>query len=138
MFGSDFYGRSATQQAGFQLAGIGVTLALAIVGGVITGIFTRANIVHVRKDKYFRGRRKSNKHLMFRKGFCCAVRRCGIWRRKSIMTIRCFGRCPNRKQRTRRREVDFGWLYMMCMWMAKNVLIHDGYYVELSNSFKVQ
>ena len=43
-------GRTRAQQAAFQLAALGVTLGIAIVGGVITGLFMRLNCLFPPED----------------------------------------------------------------------------------------
>uniref|UniRef100_A0A1L8DUL9 Putative ammonium transporter rhbg n=1 Tax=Nyssomyia neivai TaxID=330878 RepID=A0A1L8DUL9_9DIPT len=46
------YGRTAAQQAGYQLLGIASTLAIAIVGGLLTGVFLRSpSVRRIPKDK---------------------------------------------------------------------------------------
>lgn len=44
-FGINMYGRSAAEQAGYQMAGIGVTVGIAIVTGLLTGLLLRSRAV---------------------------------------------------------------------------------------------
>lgn len=46
------YGRTAESQAGYQLLGIASTVAFAIVGGLITGLFLRSpSVRRLEKEK---------------------------------------------------------------------------------------
>lgn len=39
------YGRSASEQAGYQLIGISVTIGIAIVTGLLTGLLLRSGLM---------------------------------------------------------------------------------------------